>query len=155
MIMNDVDRPQKIQQMRHYGYAGMNRDQAYRAYMGLTCNNPPVTQVEREARIAVLKELMNELRDREQESDVDEATATAAGGIASVLTALDDRIAVLNAAIAGNTIIDGGSLFIRGASDAVVLHGLSGAESKQVWTLMLGIAQARRAALSAQLTAMS
>lgn len=43
-----------------YGYAGMSREAAYRAYMGLTCNNPPVPPAERDDRIAVLKELMAE-----------------------------------------------------------------------------------------------
>jgi hypothetical protein len=43
-----------------YGYAGMTREAAYKAYMGLTCNNPPVPLEEREDRIAVLKEIMAE-----------------------------------------------------------------------------------------------
>lgn len=43
-----------------YGYAGMSREQAYRAYMGLTCDNPHVSQTERDDRIEVLKQIMEE-----------------------------------------------------------------------------------------------
>lgn len=54
-----------------YGYAGMNREQAYRAYMGLTCNTPPYPPAERDDRIAVLREIMTENM-QAQEQDVTE-----------------------------------------------------------------------------------
>lgn len=47
-----------------YGYAAMSREEAYRAYMGLTCDNPPVPQAEREDRIAVLRRVMGEAFER-------------------------------------------------------------------------------------------
>lgn len=136
-----------------YGYAGMDRDQAYMAYIALTCDIP---SRDHDERTSVLREIMVEhmVRDREQEKDVDLQTASQAAALAPQINELTDRIAKIDAAASVGAIVGPGQISITVGGSKTILNvvPLTQQESAIILNAMRGVLQLRLDALSAQLS---